>query len=94
MISAHSRNDGLPVIERRPLKLLVADVCLPDGNGLDLVRAGRQQPNPIPSLVVMGSASQAGRTAVLAAGAPDYLVKPFAVSTFTALVENTLAAKR
>ena len=94
VISAHTLNDGLAVIERRPLKLLVTDVRLPDGNGLDLVRVGRQQLNPIPALVVTGFASQAGRTAALDAGAANYLAKPFGVSTFTALVENTLADKR
>ena len=65
VISAHNLNDGLAVIERGPLKLLVTDVRLPDGNGLDLVRAGRQQPHPIPALVVTGSASEAGRRAAL-----------------------------
>lgn len=91
VISAGSRHAGLALVEREPLVLLITDVHLPDGNGLDLVRAARRLPTPVPAIVVTGFDSKAGRTAALAAGAAEYLVKPFALSTFAALVENTLA---
>jgi CheY-like chemotaxis protein len=40
---------------------------------------------------VTGFASEAARTAALAAGASAWLAKPFTTSAFTALVEQTLA---
>jgi DNA-binding response OmpR family regulator len=90
MISAGSRSDGLLVVEREPLALVITDLRLPDGDGLDLVRATRRLPTPMPSIVVTGFASEASRTAALAAGASAYLAKPFAAASFISLVEKTL----
>ena len=93
VISAHTVTDGLALLDHQPLKLLVTDIHLPDGDGLDLVRAVRRLPKPPPAIVVTGFAFQAGRTAALAAGAAQYLDKPLALSTFTAAVEKTLNDK-
>ena len=92
VVSAGSRGEGWALVERQPLALLITDVRLPDGDGLDLVRAARRLPTPTPAMVVSGFASEASRTASLAAGASAFLAKPFAVSAFTSLVENTLRA--
>ena len=93
VVSAGSRLDGLLVVEREPLALVVTDLRLQDGDGLDIVRAARRTtPSPTPSLVVTGFASQASRAAALAAGASGYLAKPFAAAALVSLVENTLTA--
>jgi DNA-binding response OmpR family regulator len=92
VVSARSCRDGLLVVEREPLALVIADLRLPDGDGLDLVRAARRTPTPTPAIVVTGFVSEGARTAALVAGASACLTKPFATSAFTALVEQTLAA--
>jgi DNA-binding response OmpR family regulator len=38
VVSARSCRDGLLIVEREPLALVIADLRLPDGDGLDLVR--------------------------------------------------------
>jgi DNA-binding NtrC family response regulator len=93
VISAGSRSDGLLIVEREPLALVITDLRLPDGDGLDLVRATRRLPTPMPSIVVTGFASEASRTAALAAGASAYLAKPFAAASFISLVEKTLDSR-
>ena len=56
--------------------LLVLDLMLPDQSGIELTRRLRQTSTvPILLLTAMGEAPQ--RIAGLAAGADDYLVKPF-----------------
>ena len=92
VVSTGSCRDGLLIVEREPLALLIADLRLPDGDGLDLVRAARRTTTPTPAIVVTGFASEATRAAALAAGASAWLAKPFATSTFTALVDQTLAS--
>jgi CheY-like chemotaxis protein len=82
----------LTLVEREPLALVVTDLRLPDGDGLDLVRAARRLPTPTPAMVVSGFASEASRAASMAAGASAFLAKPFAASAFTSLVESTLRA--
>jgi CheY-like chemotaxis protein len=47
----------------------------------------------MPSIVVTGFASEASRTAALAAGASAYLAKPFAAASFISLVEKTLDSR-
>jgi CheY-like chemotaxis protein len=90
VVSAGSRCDGLVIVEREPLALVITDLRLPDGDGLELVRAARRLPTPTPSIVVTGLASEASRMAALAAGASGYLAKPFAAASFISLVEKML----
>jgi DNA-binding response OmpR family regulator len=94
VVSAYSCRDGLVVVEREPLALVVTDLRLPDGDGLAIVRAARgTTPSPTPSLVVTAFASEASRTAALAAGASGYLAKPFGAAALLSLVENTLTTR-
>ena len=93
VITAYTLTDGLAFIDHQPLKLLVTDIRLPDGDGLDLVRAAQRLSQPPPAIVVTGFASQPGRTAALAAGAAEYLDKPVAIASFTAAVEKALEDK-
>jgi two-component system response regulator PilR (NtrC family) len=93
-VSAHSCRDGLVVVEREPLALVVTDLRLPDGDGLDIVRAARAtKPSPTPSLVVTAFGSEASRAAALAAGASGYLAMPFGASALLSLIENTLTTR-
>jgi DNA-binding response OmpR family regulator len=82
------------MVAREPLALVVTDLRLSDGDGLDIVRAARRtSPKPTPALVVTGFASEASRTASLAAGASGYLAKPFGAAALVALIEGTLGAR-
>lgn len=89
VIAAGSRREGLAIVAREPLKLVITDLRLPDGDGLDIVRMARRQPTPVPALVVTGFVSETSRVAALAAGASAYLAKPFAASQFAELVVAT-----
>ena len=92
VVAAGTRGAGLAMVEREPLALLITDMRLPDGDGLELVRAVRRLPAAPPAIVITGFTSEASRTAALAAGATAYLAKPFGASAFVSLVQNTLAA--
>jgi two-component system, NtrC family, response regulator PilR len=92
VVAAGTRGAGLALVEREPLALLITDMRLPDGDGLELVRAVRRLPAAPPAIVITGFTSQASRTAALAAGATAYLAKPFGASAFVSLVQDTLAA--
>jgi two-component system response regulator PilR (NtrC family) len=94
VVSAGSCRDGLVVVEREPLALVLTDIRLPDGDGLDIVRAARRTtPSPTPTLVITGFASEAGRAAALAAGASGYLAKPFGAAGLLSLVQLTLSGR-
>ncbi len=93
VVATGSCREGLAIIEREPLALVISDLRLSDGDGLELVRAARGTPTSTPAIVVSGFVSEASRSAAMVAGAAAYLAKPFAASTFTSLVAGTLGAR-
>lgn len=64
--------------------LLLVDLGLPDGEGLDLIRAMRRRRNSIPILVLTARGGLDDRVIGLDAGADDYLVKPFQIPELAA----------
>jgi len=91
---ADSRQQGLAVIHAEPLVLLVSDLRLKDGSGLDVVAAAHAAPTRVPSIVVTGFLSSESRRAALEAGASGFLAKPFAATDFTALVRQVIDGAR
>lgn len=66
--------------------LLVLDLSLPDGFGLELCRELRAQHSLVPILVLTADSQVARRVEALDAGADDFLAKPFAVAELLARV--------
>jgi two-component system KDP operon response regulator KdpE len=73
---------------RRP-ELVVLDLGLPDGDGLDFIREFRGW-SPAPVLVLSARDGEERKVQALDAGADDYLVKPFGVSEQLARVRVQL----
>jgi two-component system, OmpR family, response regulator QseB len=59
-----------------PYEVIVLDLGLPDGSGLDLLRSARARGLRTPVLIVTARDRIADRVAGLDAGADDYMVKP------------------
>ena len=66
--------------------LVLLDLNLPDGRGLDLLRRLRASGNAVPVIIATAQDQIAVRIDGLNAGADDYLVKPFDLSEMTARV--------
>jgi CheY-like chemotaxis protein len=90
-VTASSRGAALAALQADPFALIIADMRLPDGDGLDVVRAARTRPLPPQVIVVTGFASAQSRRDALAAGATAYLAKPFSTAALTSLIRETLA---
>jgi two-component system KDP operon response regulator KdpE len=73
---------------RRP-DLLVLDLGLPDGDGVDLIRELRTW-SDMPILVLSARSGEEDKVEALDAGADDYLVKPFGASELLARVRAHL----
>ncbi len=73
---------------RKP-DLVVLDLGLPDGNGIDLIRDVRGW-SAVPIIVLSARADESDKVAALDAGADDYLVKPFGVGELLARVRASL----
>ncbi|MCW5222134.1 response regulator [Verminephrobacter aporrectodeae] len=73
---------------RRP-DLLVLDLGLPDGDGVDLIRELRSW-STMAIIVLSARSAEASKIAALDAGADDYLVKPFGSGELMARVRAQL----
>ena len=69
--------------------LVLLDIGLPDGSGLDVCRALRDQAD-VPVIMLTARGSEADRVAGLEMGADDYVVKPFSAREVTARVRAVL----
>ncbi len=76
------------VLASHPVDIVLVDVRLPDGNGLDLAAELKSDPASDPANVVIISASvlPAERTSALATGADAFLAKPFDASDLVDLL--------
>lgn len=88
VVTAATRAEALAALEAERFTVVVADVRLPDGDGLDVVRAARHNGEATPTIVVSGFASRHAREAAFAAGAADFFAKPFEAAALAARIRE------
>jgi two-component system, OmpR family, KDP operon response regulator KdpE len=84
---------GLAEAGTRKPDLLVLDLGLPDGDGIDLIRDVRGW-STLPIIVLSARVDETDKIAALDAGADDYLTKPFGVGELLARVRANLRRPR
>ena len=70
--------------------LVILDIMLPDGSGLDWLKCRRSENNDVPVLILTARDSIEDRVRGLDCGADDYLVKPFSIDELLARVRALL----
>ncbi|MGQ0774040.1 MAG: response regulator transcription factor [Pseudonocardiales bacterium] len=89
VVEAPDVKSGLAAIRREPVDLVVLDLGLPDGSGLDLLRTLRST-SRVPIIIVTGRSEETDRVVGLELGADDYLVKPFSQRELAARIRAVL----
>ena len=85
--NAASLAEADAALARDGAELIVLDLGLPDGDGLDWLARLRQRDRATPLLVLTARDRVIDRVTGLRGGADDYLVKPFAVDELDARIE-------
>jgi two-component system KDP operon response regulator KdpE len=80
---------GLIDAGTRTPDLIILDLGLPDGDGLQLIRDVRGW-SPVPIIVLSARIDEADKITALDAGADDYLTKPFGIGELLARVRAAL----
>ncbi|ESE99786.1 DNA-binding transcriptional activator KdpE [Salmonella enterica subsp. enterica serovar Virchow str. ATCC 51955] len=100
-LRAALEGDGLRVYEAETLQrglleaatrkpdLIILDLGLPDGDGIDFIRDLRQW-SVIPVIVLSARSEESDKIAALDAGADDYLSKPFGIGELQARLRVAL----
>ncbi|MFL9457136.1 PAS domain S-box protein [Tolypothrix bouteillei VB521301_2] len=87
---------ALAAIRQQMPDLVLTDVMMPRLDGFGLLQALRANPDTqqIPIILLSARAGEESRIEGLAAGADDYLIKPFSARELSARVETTLKMAR
>jgi DNA-binding response OmpR family regulator len=71
-------------------ELVLLDLNLPDGDGIDVCRALRRRDEQVAIIAVTARADERDRVAGLRTGADDYVVKPYSMAELDARMEAVL----
>ena len=80
---------GRAALEHGPFDLLILDVNLPDGSGLDLLREVRRT-SAVPIILLTANDLEMDIVSGLESGADDYITKPFSLAVLRARVNAQL----
>jgi DNA-binding response OmpR family regulator len=86
---AGTATEAMETARAREPDLVLLDIGLPDGSGLDVCRELRRA-SEVPIIMLTARGSEADRVAGLELGADDYIVKPFSAREVTARVRAVL----
>ena len=84
---------GREALEQGPWDLVILDVNLPDGNGLDFLTHLRRE-STVPVLILTANDLESDQVAGLELGADDYVTKPFSLAILRARVQTLLRRAR
>jgi len=86
---AATREEALSIAAREPVDLMLLDLTLPDGDGLEALSAMKSNgTQPGATLVMTGDAGADTRERCLAAGCSDVLVKPVSILELRRVLER------
>ena len=85
----HTLAEARNVLERNSFDLLILDINLPDGSGLDLLNEVRKT-SAIPIILLTANDMEMDIVTGLESGADDYITKPFSLAVLRARVNTQL----
>lgn len=89
VVEAGTCKDALVAATTHNPELVLLDLGLPDGDGIDLARKIREWSH-VPIIVISARGREGDKVAALDAGADDYLTKPFGVNELLARMRVAL----
>jgi len=89
MVEGGTANEALLLVSSHNPDLLLLDLGLPDGDGIELTRQLREWSH-MPIIVLSARGLEQDKVAALDAGADDYLTKPFGVDELLARMRVAL----
>ena len=92
VLTASSISDAQIIIKSKDVSLMILDLMLPDGSGLDLCRTIKSDPltESIPIIILTAKDDEVDRVVGFELGADDYVTKPFSVRELILRVKAVL----
>ena len=86
--------DAREILKNNEFDLLILDINLPDGSGLDLMKEQKNLNSETPIILLTANDMEIDIVSGLELGADDYITKPFSLAIFRARVNNQLRRKK
>jgi two-component system OmpR family response regulator len=90
---AHTGRDGLSILEKEEIDLVILDVMIPELNGMEVLRRIRHENNEIIVIMLTARDSIYDKVNGLDLGANDYMTKPFEIEELLARIRTNLRFK-
>jgi two-component system response regulator AtoC len=90
---AASAADAIALVARAPVDLVLSDLRMPGGDGLELVRRLQASSPEIPIVILTGHGNIASAVECLKAGASDYVLKPADPEALEVSLQRALDAR-
>ncbi len=93
VMTASNFTEGQASTLRSTPDLVLCDIKMPDGNGLDLLKKIKVESPKTPVIMITAHTSTADAIDAMKAGAVDYIAKPFNVEELGLIVDRALGEK-
>jgi signal transduction histidine kinase/ligand-binding sensor domain-containing protein/DNA-binding response OmpR family regulator len=90
VMEATNGTEAISIIEKELPDLIISDVMMPDGDGFDLLKQIRKNPeiNFLPVILLTAKVEAEDKLSGLGIGANDYITKPFNIREILVRIEN------
>lgn len=89
VLKAYNAHEGLKILEKEDVKLVLLDIMMPGMNGLEMCKRIREK-NNIPIIMISAKSTELDKILGLSTGADDYVTKPFSPLELTARVKSQI----
>src|ERR1700687_4626341 len=93
VVTASSFTEGVAAAARFNPDLILSDIKMPDGNGLDLLRKVKSESPKTPVIMITAHTSTQDAIEAMQAGGVDSIAKPFNVEELAMIVDRALGEK-
>lgn len=92
--SAGTIQDGMNMIASGSFDLVILDVLLPDGDGINVIPKIKESVSTPEVIIVTGNADPDGAELAIKNGAWDYIMKPFSIGSITLKLTRALEYRK
>lgn len=84
----HSKDTAIRMLQRYPVDIIITDIEMPNGNGIELIKWVKENKPEIKAVFYTGHAEFSYAQEALRLGVEDYLLKPIPYDDLEAIIEK------